>query len=42
LWNEHGDDLDLGIDYYSGVDLNRNYGYKFGIDNVGSSDDPCD
>ena len=25
-----------------GVDLNRNYGYKWGLDNEGSSDDPCD
>lgn len=24
-----------------GVDLNRNYGYKFGIDNEGSSPLPC-
>ncbi len=26
----------------TGVDLNWNYGYKFGFDNIGSSDDPCD
>ena len=27
----------------SGVDLNRNYAYKFGFDNIdGSVDDPCD
>lgn len=25
-----------------GVDLNRNYDFKFGIDNLGSSTDPCD
>jgi hypothetical protein len=24
-----------------GVDLNRNYEYKFGFDNEGSSDNPC-
>ena len=24
-----------------GIDLNRNYGYKFGIDDIGSSNDPC-
>ena len=24
-----------------GVDLNRNYGFKFGLDNKGSSNDPC-
>ena len=30
-------------DSFGGVDLNRNYGYKFGYDNVdGSVDDPCD
>ena len=28
--------------YESGVDLNRNYGFKFGFDSKGSSDDPCD
>ena len=29
--------------FLGGVDLNRNYGYKFGYDNVnGSVDDPCD
>lgn len=26
----------------SGVDLNRNYGYKWGVDSKGSSKDPCD
>lgn len=26
---------------YPGVDLNRNYDFKFGTDNIGSSDDPC-
>lgn len=26
----------------AGVDLNRNYGYKFGFDNEGSVNDPCD
>lgn len=25
-----------------GVDLNWNYGYKFGFDEIGSSSDPCD
>ncbi len=25
-----------------GIDLNRNYGYKWGYDNIGSSPDPCD
>ena len=25
-----------------GVDLNRNFGYKWGYDNIGSSPDPCD
>jgi len=25
-----------------GVDLNRNYGYKWGYNNDGSSDDLCD
>ena len=29
-------------DTRSGVDLNRNYGFKFGVDNEGSSSDPCD
>ena len=24
-----------------GVDLNRNYGYKFGVTETGSSRDPC-
>ena len=24
-----------------GVDLNRNFGYMFGLDNFGSNDDPC-
>lgn len=24
-----------------GVDLNRNYGYKWGLDNEGSNPDPC-
>ena len=28
--------------YSEGVDLNRNFGYKFGLDNEGSSNDPCD
>ena len=27
---------------FSGVDINRNYGYKFGIDDEGSVADPCD
>lgn len=27
--------------YTGGVDLNRNYDYKFGLDNTGSSFDPC-
>ncbi|MCF8367600.1 MAG: immune inhibitor A [Bacteroidales bacterium] len=26
----------------TGVDINRNYGYMWGLDNVGSSPDPCD
>ena len=26
----------------SGVDINRNYGYKWGHDQIGSSSDPCD
>ena len=26
----------------AGVDLNRNYGYKFAYDDSGSSKDPCD
>jgi len=25
-----------------GVDLNRNYGFKFGADEIGSSSSPCD
>jgi len=25
-----------------GVDLNRNYDFKFGLDNEGSSEKPCD
>jgi len=25
-----------------GVDLNRNYGFMFGVDDIGSSPDPCD
>ena len=25
-----------------GVDLNRNYDFQFGRDNIGSSKDPCD
>ena len=24
-----------------GVDLNRNFGYEWGADNIGSSSDPC-
>ncbi|CAD8145658.1 unnamed protein product [Paramecium octaurelia] len=26
----------------AGVDINRNYGYQFAYDNIGSSNDPCD
>ncbi|CAD8158563.1 unnamed protein product [Paramecium octaurelia] len=26
----------------AGIDLNRNYGYHFAYDNIGSSNDPCD
>lgn len=26
---------------HEGVDLNRNFGYKWAYDNFGSSDDPC-
>lgn len=26
----------------SGIDLNRNYSYKFAYDNIGSNLDPCD
>jgi len=29
-------------DVSSGVDLNRNYGFKFGWDNIGSDKNPCD
>jgi hypothetical protein len=29
-------------DDYFGVDLNRNYGYKFASSDIGSSNDPCD
>ncbi|CAD8067646.1 unnamed protein product [Paramecium primaurelia] len=29
-------------DELAGIDLNRNYGYHFGYDNIGSSNDPCD
>ena len=25
-----------------GVDLNRNYSFKFGLDNIGSSNNPCE
>lgn len=28
-------------DYSLGVDLNRNYGFKFGFDDTGSSSNPC-
>lgn len=28
--------------YESGVDLNRNYDFKFGFDEEGSVSDPCD
>jgi len=31
-----------GVYESPGVDLNRNYGYKFGFDEIGSSSDPCD
>lgn len=31
-----------GVYESSGVDLNRNYGYKFGFDEIGSSGDACD
>lgn len=27
--------------YDGGVDLNRNYSFKFGLDDKGSSSDPC-
>ncbi|CAD8153177.1 unnamed protein product [Paramecium pentaurelia] len=30
------------LDELAGIDLNRNYGYHFGHDNIGSSNDPCD
>ncbi|NIA18697.1 MAG: hypothetical protein GWO85_01215, partial [Simkaniaceae bacterium] len=30
-----------GTDTYRGVDLNRNYEYEYGVDNNGSSPDPC-
>lgn len=29
------------LNIVGGVDLNRNYGYKFGLDAQGSSNDPC-
>ncbi|CAD8070240.1 unnamed protein product [Paramecium sonneborni] len=29
-------------DELAGIDLNRNYGYHFAYDNIGSSNDPCD
>ena len=38
LWRKNRRD-NGGGDY--GVDLNRNYGYKWGVDNVGSSDNPA-
>lgn len=28
-------------DDYLGVDLNRNYDFKFGISDIGSNGDPC-
>lgn len=31
----------LNFSTSEGVDLNRNYGYKFGIDDFGSSNDKC-
>ena len=35
--------LDRSCDpMHGGVDLNRNYGYKFGVDDVGSSNKPCE
>ncbi len=37
MWRKNRRD-NGGGDY--GVDLNRNYGYKWGYDNIGSSDDP--
>ena len=27
--------------YQNGVDLQRNYGFQFGVDDIGSSSDPC-
>jgi len=33
---------DNGTPGCKGVDINRNYGYMWGLDNTGSSPDPCD
>lgn len=33
---------DNGIPGCEGIDLNRNYDYMWGLDNIGSSPDPCD
>ncbi|MCD4695659.1 MAG: immune inhibitor A [Bacteroidales bacterium] len=33
---------DNGVPGCMGVDPNRNYGYMWGLDNIGSSPDPCD
>lgn len=39
--NQRDSDMCFGVDDI-GVDLNRNYGYKWGFDNNGSSDNPCE
>lgn len=39
MWRKNRRDNGGGV---FGVDLNRNYGYKWGYDNLGSSNDPAD
>jgi len=39
MWRKNR--IDNGIPGCEGVDPNRNYGYMWGLDNIGSSPDPC-
>ncbi len=40
MWRKNR--IDTGTPGCEGVDINRNYGYMWGLDNIGSSPDPCD
>lgn len=40
MWRKNR--FDNGIPDCEGVDLNRNYDYMWGLDNIGSSPDPCE